>query len=105
MSLVVLSDGMTRGSAEALAQAVRTAEASGVTVLGIGIGGDTVESIYGRYRTVQHPASLANSMVNGVRDALRRSLASWGFDGWWIKGARQEIDTSQFLQRKEAARG
>ena len=103
--LVVLSDGMTRGSADALAQAVRAAEASGVTVLGIGIGGDTVESIYGRYRIVQNPASLANSMVNGVRDALRRSLASWGFDGWWIKGARQEIDTSQFLQRKETARG
>lgn len=103
--LVVLSDGMTRGSAESLAIAVRAAESTGVTVLGIGIGGDTVETIYGRYRIVEHPASLANAMVNGVRDALRRSLASFGFDGWWVKGARRQLDNSQISKWKEPARG
>ena len=103
--LVVLSDGMTRGSAESLALAVRAAESTGVTVLGIGIGGDTVETIYGRYRIVEHPASLANAMVNGVRDALRRSLASFGFEGWWVKGARRQFDNSQISQWKEPARG
>ncbi len=102
--MVVLSDGMTRGTAEGLSQAVQAAEASGTTVLGIGIGGDTVESIYGRYRIVQHPATLATAMVDGVRDALRRSLASHGFDGWWIKGARRQLDHQHMSQWKEAAR-
>src|SRR5688572_12214490 len=41
--LVVLADGMTRGSVQALRSAVSAVESSGTTVLGIGIGDDTVD--------------------------------------------------------------
>jgi hypothetical protein len=88
--LVVLSDGMTRGSTSALATAARDIERSGTTVLGIGIGDATVQDTYGRYELAERPDQLTRAMVDGVRSALRRSLALWGVETWWGRAARTE---------------
>ncbi len=87
--MVVLADGMTRGSVEALAGAVDAVEHQGTTVLGIGIGDDTVELAYSRSEVVSRPDVLAQSMVDGVRGALRRSLALFGEETWWIRAGRR----------------
>jgi len=81
--LVVLADGMTRGSVETLADAVDAAEATGTTVLGIGIGDDTVRAAYSRAEVVERPDALADAMVEGVRSSLRRHIAVVGGDTWW----------------------
>ncbi|MBN2114671.1 MAG: hypothetical protein JW785_11170 [Acidimicrobiia bacterium] len=86
--LVTLADGMTRGSVEALAAAVDEAEAAGTVVLGIGIGDDTVAAAYSRHRVVERPDGLARAMVDGVRAALRRSIALSGGDTWWVHESR-----------------
>jgi hypothetical protein len=86
--LVVLADGMTRGSVQALRAAVSAVEESGTTVLGIGIGDDTVDNAYRRAEVVERPDQLANAMVEGTRSALRRSLALQGLDTWWIRSSR-----------------
>ncbi len=86
--LVTLADGMTRGSVEALAAAVDDTEASGTVVLGIGIGDDTVAAAYSRHRVVERPDGLARAMVDGVRAALRRSIALSGGDTWWVHESR-----------------
>ena len=93
--LVVLADGMTRGSVESLARTVEAVESQGTTVLGIGIGDDTVETTYRRHQVVARPDELANSMVEGVRLALRRGLALFGEDTWWIRAsqARSRADS------------
>lgn len=72
--LMVLADGMTRGSVRNLAGAVEAAERGGATVLGIGIGDDTVAAAYPRYQVVQHPRELTQAMVAGTKDLLRKSL-------------------------------
>ncbi len=87
--MVVLADGMTRGSVEALAAAVESVEHQGTMVLGIGIGDDTVELAYSRSEVVSRPDILAQSMVDGVRGALRRSLAMFGEDTWWMRAGRR----------------
>jgi hypothetical protein len=81
--LVVLADGMTRGSVETLAAAVDAIEHSGTTVLGIGIGDATVEAAYSRHRVVGEPEALTQAMIDGVRSALRKSIAFAGGDTWW----------------------
>jgi hypothetical protein len=81
--LVVLADGMTRGSVESLAASVDGAEVGGITVLGIGIGDDTVQAAYSRARIVERPDELTDAMVDGVRSALRKSIAMAGGDTWW----------------------
>lgn len=81
--LVVLADGMTRGSVESLAKAVDGAEVGGTNVLGIGIGDDTVQTAYSRSQIVEQPEELTKAMVDGVRSALRRSIALAGGDTWW----------------------
>ena len=86
--LVVLADGMTRGSVQALAATTEAIERTGTTVLGIGIGDDTVSRTYHRHQVVNRPDELARAMVEGVRDSLRRSLALWGMDTWWLRPAR-----------------
>ena len=86
--LVVLADGMTRGSVESLAASVQAIERSGTTVLGIGIGDDTVRDAYHRHQVVTRPDELTRAMVEGVRSALRRSLSFWGMDSWWTRPAR-----------------
>ena len=74
--LIVLADGMTRGSVRNLANAVSAVERGGATVLGIGIGDDTVAAAYPRHQVVHHPGELARAMVKGTKDLLRRSLHS-----------------------------
>jgi len=81
--LVVLADGMTRGSVESLAASIDEVEQSGTTVLGIGIGDATVEAAYSRHRVVAKPEALTEAMVGGVRSALRKSIALAGGDTWW----------------------
>lgn len=83
--MVVLADGMTRGSVEALAQTVTQAEQAGTTVLGIGIGDGSVQTAYSRNQVVDRPDALTRAMVDGVRSGLRRSLAMWGADSWWAR--------------------
>lgn len=86
--LVVLADGMTRGSIEALASTVKTLEHSGTTVLGIGIGDDSVTHTYSQHQIVHSPDSLAQAMVEGVRSTLKKSLIQWGMDTWWSRPTR-----------------
>lgn len=86
--LVVLADGMTRGSLRALESTVQSIERSGTTVLGIGIGDDTVTTAYRRHQVVERPEDLTRAMVDGVRSSLRRSLALFGMDTWWLRSAR-----------------
>ena len=83
--LMVLADGMTRGSVEALTKSVSAVEASGTTVIGIGIGDHTVDLAYHRHEVVEQPDQLAKAMIDGTRAALRRSLAVSGMDSWWLK--------------------
>jgi hypothetical protein len=72
--LMVLADGMTRGSVRNLAGAVSSVERGGATVLGIGIGDDTVAAAYPRHQVVQHPRELTQAMVAGTKDLLKKSL-------------------------------
>lgn len=81
--LIVLADGMTRGSVEALAATAGDVELAGTTVLGIGIGDDTVRAAYQRAEVVDRPVELTRAMVDGVRSALYRSLGTTGGDTWW----------------------
>ncbi|MEA2024511.1 MAG: hypothetical protein U9N79_09515 [Actinomycetota bacterium] len=81
--IVVLADGMTRGSVEALAETSSSIERGGTMVLGIGIGDDTVQAAYARNQIVERPEKLAPAMVDGVRSALLRSIADEGGDTWW----------------------
>jgi len=81
--IVVLADGMTRGSVEALAETSASIERGGTMVLGIGIGDETVQAAYARNQVVERPEALAPAMVDGVRSALLRSIADEGGDTWW----------------------
>jgi hypothetical protein len=81
--LVVLADGMTRGSVETLTASVEAIEDSGTTVLGIGVGDATVEAAYSRSRVVARPEALTRAMIDGVRSALRRGVVLAGGDTWW----------------------
>lgn len=85
--LIVLADGMTRGSVDALRSSVSAVEASGTIVLGIGIGDDTVENAYHRAQVVEQPDQLAAAMVDGTRSALRRGLARQGMEAWWLRSS------------------
>ncbi|MGQ0849924.1 MAG: hypothetical protein ACT4OP_12595 [Actinomycetota bacterium] len=95
--LVVLADGMTRGSVEALANSVEAVERSGTTVLGIGIGDDTMTGAYHRFQVVNRPEDLTRAMIDGTRGALRRGLALWGMDTWWLRPARMTDRTKEPL--------
>jgi hypothetical protein len=85
--LMVLADGMTRGSVEALSRSVKTVESGGTTVIGIGVGDHTVDEAYGRHEVVVEPQDLTRAMIDGTRAALRRSLAMSGMDTWWIRAS------------------
>lgn len=93
--LMVLADGMTRGSVEALTNSVESVETTGTTVIGIGIGDHTVDQTYRRHQIVDEPDQLANAMIEGARGALRRSLAYSGMDTWWLRATEfQERETA-----------
>jgi hypothetical protein len=85
--LMVLADGMTRGSVTALTKSVEAVEAAGTTVIGIGIGDHTVDQAYRRHEVVEEPDQLTRAMVDGTRSALRRSLAFSGVDTWWLRAS------------------
>ena len=89
--LVVLADGMTRGSVQTLAETVASVEHSGATVLGIGIGDDTVRSAYSRAQVVEQPRDLASAMVEGVRSTLYRTIAASGSDAWWVHAGGRDL--------------
>ena len=88
--LMVLADGMTRGSVEALAESVSSVEATGTTVIGIGIGDHTVDIAYRRHEVVERPDQLARAMIDGTRSALRRSLAISGMETWWLRAVEYQ---------------
>ena len=88
--LMVLADGMTRGSVSALQRSVETVESTGTTVIGIGIGDHTVDEAYRRHEVVASPDQLTRAMVDGTRGALRRSLAYSGMDTWWLRASEYE---------------
>ena len=96
--LMVLADGMTRGSVENLESSVRAVESSGTTVIGIGIGDHTVDEAYMRHQVVDEPQHLAAAMIDGTKQALRRSLSSQGMDTWWLRTS----DTNQTQERSVA---
>ncbi len=85
--LMVLADGMTRGSVESLTRSVTSVEESGTTVIGLGIGDHTVDLAYQRHEVVEQPDRLARAMIDGTRSALRRSLAYSGMDSWWLRAS------------------
>ena len=62
--LIVLADGMTRGSVRNLAERrLGGRERRAPPSLGIGIGDDTVAAAYPRHQVVHHPRELARAMV------------------------------------------
>jgi hypothetical protein len=85
--LMVLADGMTRGSVDALTRSVAAVETGGATVIGIGIGDHTVDVAYRRHEVVEQPEDLARAMIDGTRHALRRSLGLSGMDTWWLRAS------------------
>ena len=89
--LVVLADCMTRGSVQTLAETVASVEHSGATVLGIGIGDDTVRAAYSRAQVVEQPLGLASAMVEGVRSTLYKTIAASGSDAWWVHSGAREL--------------
>lgn len=95
--MVVLADGMTRGSVQALAETVHSVEHAGATVLGIGVGDDTVRAAYSRAQVVEQPLDLASAMVDGVRSTLYRTIAASGSDVWWVNAGGRVLEdmTSQ----------
>jgi len=92
--LVVLADGMTRGSVDALTKSISAIEDSGTTVLGIGIGDQTVESAYRYHQVVARPDELAKAMVDGVRSSLAKAISQWGGDTWWGHSSTYHLDRS-----------
>ena len=96
--LVVLADGMTRGSVHSLAKAVDAAEDDGTVVLGIGIGDETVEAAYRRSQVVVRPDELARAMVDGVRSTLYRTIATVGGHTWWTHSSEQVLYDQSFTR-------
>ncbi len=98
--MVVLADGMTRGSVQSLADTAASVEHGGATVLGIGIGDDTVTAAYGRNQIVERPQDLARAMVDGVRSALHRTIASMGGDTWWTNAGERRTKSLETTTRR-----
>ena len=42
-----------------------------------------MQAAYSRHQIVERPDELTKAMVDGVRSALRRSIALAGGDTWW----------------------
>ena len=100
--LVVLADGMTRGSVQALADSVEAVEQSGATVLGIGIGDQTVQAAYSRNQVVEMPEELAAAMVDGVRSTLYKTIAVMGGNTWWAHTSEQVLYDPSTLRSTNA---
>ena len=97
--VVVLADGMTRGSVNDLAECVHEVELGGATVLGIGIGDDTVRAAYSRHQIVETPETLAAAMVDGVRSGLLKTWpARQAMDGGSKPAVRRPGRPNNFAQ-------
>ncbi len=94
---------MTRGSVRSLAESVTAAELAGSTVLGIGIGDETVQAAYGRNQVVERPDELARAMVDGVRSTLYETIAVMGGNTWWAHGSERVLYDHPFA--RSAANG
>lgn len=105
--IVVLADGMTRGSVNDLAECVHSVELSGATVLGIGVGDDTVRTAYTRHQIVETPETLAAAMVDGVRSTLLKTMAGTAGEGWWLQASRSASTpgTTQFSHLVRSTHG
>jgi hypothetical protein len=101
--LVVLADGMTRGSVQDLADSVTAVEQSGAIVLGIGIGDQTVQAAYSRNQVVERPDELAGAMVDGVRSTLFQTIAFMGGDTWWAHSSERVLNDPSIPRSKTNA--
>jgi len=72
--LVVLSDGMTRGSLGELKNSINFATKSGVDVIGIGIGNRGSWREYINNIQVEKPEQLIHSIVNITKDILIKNI-------------------------------
>ena len=81
----------------ALAESVALAEKNGATVLGIGIGDDTVTAAYHRHQVVEHPAELTGAMIDGVRSSLLRTIAAAGGETWWAQSSSAYLSNQRSI--------
>jgi len=72
--LVVLSDGMTRGSVKELKNSINYATKSGIDVVGVGIGSRGSWKEYMNNTQVAKPEQLINSVVNITKDILIQNI-------------------------------
>mgnify|MGYP003322231897 FL=1 len=72
--LVVLSDGMTRGTLSELKNSINFATKSGVDVIGIGIGNRGSWREYINNVQIEKPEQLIHSIVNITKDILIKNI-------------------------------
>jgi|TARA_B100001094_G_scaffold84003_1_gene80293 hypothetical protein len=72
--LVVLSDGMTRGSIPELKNSINFASKNKISVIGVGIGNRGSWKEYENNVQVQHPEQLIYSIVNITKDILIKNI-------------------------------
>ena len=72
--LVVLSDGMTRGSIPELKNSINFAKKNKIEVIGVGIGNRGSWKEYENNIQVQHPEQLIYSIVNITKDILIKNI-------------------------------
>ena len=72
--LVVLSDGMTRGSLPELKNSIKFASKNKIDVIGVGIGNRGSWKEYDNNTQVQHPEQLIYSIVNITKDILIKNI-------------------------------
>jgi hypothetical protein len=72
--LVVLSDGMTRGSLSELQNSINFATKNGVDVIGIGIGNRGSWREYINNVQIERPEQLIHSIVNITKDILIKNI-------------------------------
>ena len=72
--LVVLSDGMTRGSLKELQNSINFATKNGVDVIGIGIGSRGSWREYINNVQIEQPEQLIHSIVNITKDILIKNI-------------------------------
>ena len=72
--LVVLSDGMTRGSLSELQKSINFATKNGVDVIGIGIGNRGSWREYINNVQIEKPEQLIHSIVNITKDILIKNI-------------------------------
>ncbi len=72
--LVVLSDGMTRGSLIDLRNTIKYATKNNIDVVGVGIGERGTWKEYINHTQIFHPEELIHSIVNITKDILIRNI-------------------------------